>query len=142
MRKDLFLQLAQSEARHAQLWRDKLTAAGRHDERFVVGFRTRLLSKLVKRFGPDFVLSAVAATEFSDRNKYAGQTDAHAISAEERGHAAVIQAATATSDTSGTTGPDIARADPGTAVHREITYGRRFLAQTMVWYRTSAWSWP
>ncbi len=41
LRKDLFLQLAQAEASHAQLWRDKLAAAGINDERFVPGFRTR-----------------------------------------------------------------------------------------------------
>src|ERR1700680_108384 len=92
LRKDLFLQLAQAEAGHAQLWRGKLAAAGIQDERFVPGFRTRLLAKLARRFGPGFVLPTVAAAEFADRNKYAGQADAHAISAEERGHAAVIQA--------------------------------------------------
>src|SRR6202140_4393961 len=92
LRKDLFLQLAQAETSHAQLWRDKLAAAGVQDERFVPGFRTRLLAKLAQRFGPGFVLPTIAAAEFADRDKYAGQSDAHAISAEERGHAAVIQA--------------------------------------------------
>src|SRR5260221_559404 len=37
LRKDLFLQLAQAEASHAQLWRDKLAARGRHEERLVAG---------------------------------------------------------------------------------------------------------
>jgi vacuolar iron transporter family protein len=61
LRKDLFLQLAQAEASHAQLWRDKLTAAGVHDERFVPGLRTRVLAKLARRFGPGFVLPTIAA---------------------------------------------------------------------------------
>src|SRR5271168_1915063 len=52
IRKDLFLQLAQAESSHAQLWRDKLAAAGIHDERFVPGYRTRLLARLAHRFGP------------------------------------------------------------------------------------------
>jgi len=112
LRKDLFLQLAQAESSHAQLWRDKLSAAGVQDERFVPGFRTRLLGKLAQRFGPRFVLPTIAATEFADRNKYAGQSDAHAISAEERGHAAVIQAVAANAGNGGTTGADIARAEP------------------------------
>jgi vacuolar iron transporter family protein len=111
LRKDLFLQLAQAESNHAQLWRDKLSAAGVQDERFVPGFRTRLLAKLAQRFGPRFVLPTLAASEFADRNKYAGQSDAQAISAEERGHAAVIQAVAANAG-SGTTGADIARAEP------------------------------
>jgi len=58
----------------------------------VPGFRTRLLARLAKRFGPRFVLPTIAVAEVADRNKYADQSDAHAISAEERGHAAVIQA--------------------------------------------------
>ena len=112
LRKDLFLQLAQAESSHAQLWRDKLSAAGVQDERFVPGFRTRLLAKLAQRFGPRFVLPTLAASEFADRNKYAGQSDAQAISAEERGHAAVIQAVAANAGGGGTTGADIARAEP------------------------------
>lgn len=112
LRKDLYLQLAQAESSHAQLWRDKLAAAGIHDERFVPGIRTRLLAKLAKRFGPGFVLPTVAAAEFADRNKYAGQADAHAISVEERGHAAVIQAVAGNSGRGGQTGAEIARAEP------------------------------
>jgi vacuolar iron transporter family protein len=112
LRKDLFMQLAQAESSHAQLWRDKLSAAGVQDERFVPGFRTRLLAKLAQRFGPGFVLPTIAAAEVADRNKYAGQTDAQAISAEERGHAAMIQAVAANAGSGGTTGTDIGRAEP------------------------------
>src|SRR5258708_20093577 len=112
LRQDLVLQLSQAEASHAQLWRDKLAAAGINDERFVPGFRTRLIARLARRFGPGFVLPTIAAAEFADRDKYAGQTDAHAISAEERGHAAVIQAVAANAARGGSAGADIARAEP------------------------------
>jgi len=108
VRKDLFMQLAQAESDHAQLWRDKLAAAGIEDERFVPGFRTRLLAKLAQRFGPHFVLPTVAAAEFADRDKYAGQGDAQSISAEEHGHAAVIQAA---AGNAASVGGNIARAE-------------------------------
>jgi hypothetical protein len=74
--------------------------------------RKDLFLQLAQRFGPRFVLPTVAAAEFADRNKYAGQSDAHAISAEERGHAAVIQAVAANSGNNGTVGADIARAEP------------------------------
>jgi vacuolar iron transporter family protein len=111
MRKDLFLQLAQAEARHAELWRGKLAAAGIEEPPYVPGFRTRLLGKLAKRFGPGFVMPTIAAAEFSDRNKYAGQADAHAISAEERGHAAVVQQM-ARLPQGAASGADIARAEP------------------------------
>lgn len=113
LRSDLFAQLAQAEASHATLWRDKLAAANVPEEPFVPGFRTRLLAKLARRFGPRFVLPTIAAAEFADRNKYANQSDAHAISAEERGHAAVIQAVAANSGRGrATAGAEIARAEP------------------------------
>jgi VIT1/CCC1 family predicted Fe2+/Mn2+ transporter len=113
LRRDLFQQLAEAERSHAQLWRDRLVAAGLPDEPFVPDFRTRLLMKLMRLFGPSFVLPTIAAAEFADRNKYAGQSDAHAISAEERGHAAVIQAVAGNSSRVGATvGAEIARAEP------------------------------
>src|SRR5262250_1217991 len=111
IRKDLFLQLAQAEATHAQFWREKLGAAGLKEDAFVPDFRTRLLARLAKRFGPRFVLPTIAAAEFSDRNKYSGQPDAQALAAEERGHAAVVQAV-AGATPKVVTGPNIARAEP------------------------------
>src|SRR5579859_1857964 len=61
VRKDLFLQLAKAEASHAQFWREKLAAAGVEQADFVPDFRTRLLARLARRFGPGFVLPTVAA---------------------------------------------------------------------------------
>lgn len=111
LRKDLFLQLAQAEAKHAGLWRAKLAAAGIKEQPYVPSFRTRLLGKLARRFGPGFVMPTIAAAEFSDRNKYASQVDAKAISAEERGHAAVVQEI-ARASAGGAAGADIAQAEP------------------------------
>ncbi len=113
LRKDLFLQLAQAEATHAELWREKLAAAGIRDEPpYVPSFRTRLLGWLAHWFGPGFVMPTIAAAEFSDRDKYASQADAHSISAEERGHAAVVQEIARSSARNTVTGADIARAEP------------------------------
>ncbi|MBV8975738.1 MAG: VIT1/CCC1 transporter family protein [Sinobacteraceae bacterium] len=112
LRRDLFLQLAQAEARHAELWRGKLAAAGIQEERYVPSFRTRLLARLARRFGPGFVMPTVAAAEFADRDKYASQHDAQAISAEERGHARVVGAMAQAPAGGSVTGPDIARAEP------------------------------
>lgn len=122
VRKDLFLQLSQAEADHAQFWRDKLTAAGITVEGMVPSFRTRLLARMARRFGPRFVLPTIAAAESAGQNRYAKQADAQAMAAEERGHATVLHAATgATSGTTAgavagsmlnaTTGADIARAE-------------------------------
>ena len=112
VRKDLFLQLAQAEAAHAQFWRDKLAGAGVSEASFVPDFRTRLLGRLAKRFGPRFVLPTIAAAEFADRNKYSGQADARSLSADEQGHATVVRTIAANSNRSGVSGADIARAEP------------------------------
>src|SRR5690348_13113758 len=112
LRKDVFAQLAQAEAAHAQFWRDKLKAAGFGEEAFAPDLRTRVLARLARRFGPRFVLPTIAAAEFADRSKYSGQADAQALSAEERGRAAVVRAvADAPQTTAGVSGADIARAE-------------------------------
>ncbi|MBN1236852.1 MAG: VIT1/CCC1 transporter family protein [Gammaproteobacteria bacterium] len=109
VRKDLFMQLSRAEAEHAETWRAKLAEAGVDAEHFVPSFRTRVLARLAQRFGPRFVLPTVASTELADRDKYAGQADAAHLSSEERGHAAVIQAAVTSGG--GLAGAEIARAE-------------------------------
>ena len=109
VRKDLFLQLSRAEGEHAEAWREKLAAAGVRETAYAPGLRTRMLGWLARRFGPRFVLPAIAANEFADRDKYATQADAANLSADERGHAAVVQAA---AGSRGTSGEDIARAEP------------------------------
>lgn len=111
-RRDIFLQLAEAETRHAHFWRDKLIAAGVSDVPFSPTLRTRVLSALARRFGPRFVLPTVAAAEFNDRGKYLSQPDALAISAEERGHAAVVEAIAGPAHRASTLGEEIGRAEP------------------------------
>ena len=74
--------------------------------------RTRVISALARRFGPRFVLPTVAAAEFNDRGKYLSQPDAQSISAEERGHAAVVEAIAGPAHRASTLGSDIGRAEP------------------------------
>jgi VIT1/CCC1 family predicted Fe2+/Mn2+ transporter len=111
-RRELFEELAAAEEKHAQIWRDKLAAAGVGVAPWQPDLRTRVLGALARRFGPAFVLPTVAAAEYADRNKYAGQRDAQAISAEERGHAAVVQTLAREAKGATITGSDIGRAEP------------------------------
>ena len=110
VRQDLFRQLAAAETDHANLWRDKLVAAGVPVAEVKLPFKVRLVGWLARTFGIAFVLPTIANAEFADRNKYANQPDAHAISAEERGHAAVIQAAVGHAPNANV-GADIAKAE-------------------------------
>src|SRR5487761_1006275 len=111
VRKDLFLQLAEAESRHAEFWRKKLAVHGIQDIKHVPSLRMRVLARLARRFGPSFVLPSIAEAEFADRDKYSRQSDAGTLSAEERGHAAVVNAALQGDRPSVSTGADIARAE-------------------------------
>ncbi|GHD56828.1 VIT1/CCC1 transporter family protein [Jeongeupia chitinilytica] len=91
-RQEIFRQLADAERGHAQVWRKRLEAAGAAVPVFRPDFKTRLLRRLIRWFGPSFVIASVAAAEAADRDKYAGQADALALSSDERGHAAIIGA--------------------------------------------------
>lgn len=108
VRRDLFAQLAAAERGHAEVWRRRIEAVGGRPAPFRPGFRTRALVWLARRFGPGFVLPAVASAEVADRDKYAGQADAARLAGDERGHAAVLQAAVSRR---GLAGPDIARSE-------------------------------
>src|ERR1700730_11176962 len=89
---------------------------------------TWFLSWLARRVGPGFVLPRTAAAEFADRNKYATQHDAQAISAEERGHAAVIHAVADSGSGTATAGAEIARAEPW---HRAASSGNDLRAAVL-----------
>lgn len=110
-RRDVFLQLAQAEREHAELWRSKLQAHGIHASTAKPSFKTKSLRMLIRRFGPRFVLPALAAAEFADRNKYANQPDSEGLSADENSHAAVVAAAAQGAHPGGVTGAEIARAE-------------------------------
>jgi vacuolar iron transporter family protein len=112
-RRAVLVELASAETRHAALWRDKLRAAGAPEPRFAPSLRTRLLAALARRFGPRFVMPSLAAAEYADRDKYASQADAASLSADERGHASVVNAlAGGAPRPAASIGADIARAEP------------------------------
>ncbi len=112
-RRAVLMELSGAESRHAALWRDKLRAAGAPEPSFSPSWRTRLLVVLARRFGPHFVMPSLAAAEYADRDKYAAQADAAALSADERGHASVVSALAGSGNRpAASIGPDIARAEP------------------------------
>lgn len=112
-RRSVLMELSRAESRHAALWREKLRAAGVPEPRFSASLRTRLLALLARRFGPRFVMPSLAAAEYADRDKYATQADATALSADERGHASVVSAlAGGGNRPAASIGTDIAHAEP------------------------------
>jgi vacuolar iron transporter family protein len=92
--KDVYGRLAAVEEGHAEFWRKQLDRIGAHAGRLGLGWRTRALAWLARRFGPQFVLPTVNTLEQRDIGQYDQQSEAVAggLPAAERSHARIVQA--------------------------------------------------
>jgi VIT1/CCC1 family predicted Fe2+/Mn2+ transporter len=92
--REIFLELAQAEERHARHWAGKLVELGEPEPQ--VGdhrrsFKTRLIAWLARRFGPHAVLPIVERAEIADAGHYDNVPDATvAMATDERIHARVL----------------------------------------------------
>jgi VIT1/CCC1 family predicted Fe2+/Mn2+ transporter len=89
----VYQKLAAAEERHAAFWEGKLRAAGRPVPPRKIGWRTRVLGGLAKRFGPQFVLPTINQMEQADVSSYDSQSEAaHThLPADERSHARLLR---------------------------------------------------
>jgi VIT1/CCC1 family predicted Fe2+/Mn2+ transporter len=108
--RSVYQSMADTEARHADLWRTKLEAAGVTGLPTGPGWRTRSLIALARRFGASYILPTVIAREEADSDKYAGQADAAlaGLADDERKHARLFSVIGQSSPT-GMGGPAIAQ---------------------------------
>jgi len=90
-RAEVLRELAAVERTHAEVWAEKLRAAGLPD-RPSPATRTRVLSFLARRFGTRALLPVAQAMEVNATGGYAGQKDAAALRMpqQERSHAKVF----------------------------------------------------
>jgi VIT1/CCC1 family predicted Fe2+/Mn2+ transporter len=88
----VYSNLARMEEAHIAFWEDRLGAAGAQVGKRRPSWRSRVLTWIADRFGPDAVLATIAAKEAADRNVYVRQTEtqATAMGAQERWHARVL----------------------------------------------------
>ena len=93
---NIYRKLAAIEDAHAALWAKQLRALGKRVPRLRVGWRSRALSFLARRFGPDFVLPAINSLEQTDSSQYNNQPEAVAggLPQAERSHARILQTIT------------------------------------------------
>ncbi|MDR5827911.1 VIT1/CCC1 transporter family protein [Caballeronia sp. LP006] len=126
-RSEVFSELAASERMHARVWADKLRANGK---KAPSGFnaKTFLMQALVHLLGPRFVLPSIAAAEFADRNKYAGNPDTARMSEDEQRHASVVQAMANSGMPAASQGADIAQ---GESWHRGVSSGNDLRAAVL-----------
>ena len=106
---NIYRRLAAVERAHAEFWQKRLDRSTGQPTTLSPSLRARGLSWLARRFGPGFILPTMAATEARGMSQYDTQPDAVAqgMPQDERAHARIIHAATATHR--GLTGPALAR---------------------------------
>lgn len=104
---EVFRRLAAVEDAHGDFWRKRLAAKGVHFTP-APSARARMLGWLARRFGPAFVLPALAASETRDSAGYDDQPEARAagLPADERSHALLMRAAAGSKG--GLSGPTLA----------------------------------
>ena len=90
----VYQRMAESEERHAEIWRAKLREAGVTELPDQPGWRTRTLIALARRFGAGLILPTVTAQEQADSARYAQQPEARGagMAAEEQSHARLFRA--------------------------------------------------
>lgn len=106
---DVYSRLADTEERHAAFWEKKMEEAGEQVPERHVGWRTRALGWLARRFGPQLVLPTIGEQEQADTRSYGGQPEAAGtnLPSEERSHARLLREISPAS--SGLEGGTIAR---------------------------------
>ncbi|MGH6990937.1 MAG: VIT1/CCC1 transporter family protein [Stellaceae bacterium] len=108
--KQVYDRLAMVEEAHAEFWKNRLAGLGAADAGRGPGWRSRALSWLARRLGPDTVLPIINAMERTGGAGYDSQPEAvlAGLPAAERSHARIVQAM-AGSSTGGISGGALAR---------------------------------
>ena len=90
---EVYRRLAAAEERHAGFWEERMRAAGHEPPARKVGWRTRLLAAIARRFGTQLVLPTLDALEEADSGGYERQPESAgtAMPGEERSHARVLR---------------------------------------------------
>jgi VIT1/CCC1 family predicted Fe2+/Mn2+ transporter len=89
----LYERLAETEARHRDLWKERLEAAGAPIPPAKPSFRVRLLGWIARRFGTELVAPVVVQIEAGGVDMYDDQPEAVAagLPADERSHARLFR---------------------------------------------------
>lgn len=90
--RELYIRLAETEERHASLWREQLLNAAGSVE-IDPTWRARTLAAIARRFGPGLVAGTMASQEAASRGMYDDQPEAAGtqLPADERSHARILR---------------------------------------------------
>jgi len=89
---ELYRRLASIEERHAGFWKQQFQQLGSTPPNLRPGWRTRLLIRIARLLGPDWVVGAAASLEQIDRCQYDDQPETcdSAMPGQERSHARLL----------------------------------------------------
>jgi VIT1/CCC1 family predicted Fe2+/Mn2+ transporter len=89
----IYRRLAETEEKHLRFWEERLREAGEAVSERRVGWRTRVLGWLARRFGPQFILPTIDAQEQVDSSNYATQSETRGtrMPSEESSHARLLR---------------------------------------------------
>lgn len=119
-RRQIFLDLAETEKGHLKRWADKLRECGAEAPPERPSFRVRVLGFLADRLGPRAVLPMVSAMESSGFDNYMGQAEAGpAMARAERAHSRTLSTMYSPGG-----GADVAGIARGESWHRVDTGGQ------------------
>lgn len=90
-RAEVYRRLAATEEGHAEVWGERLEAAGGTVPPSRPSWRTRIFAWAARRFGVDAILPTLASIEKGASGNYVGQPEAKDMIATERSHAIVLQ---------------------------------------------------
>jgi VIT1/CCC1 family predicted Fe2+/Mn2+ transporter len=90
---EVYRRLAATEEEHADFWEEKLRAAGKPLPPRRIGWRTRTLIWLARRFGPGLVVPTLALNEQGDSHFYSRtpETKGTPLAAQEQSHQRLLQ---------------------------------------------------
>lgn len=107
-RATIFLELAETEKRHVQVWADKLRECGVDVPALKPSMRVRVLGFLADRLGTRAVLPMVSAMESSGFDNYMAQSEAGPpLARDERAHSRTLQTLSRAGGATTTTGTDV-----------------------------------
>jgi vacuolar iron transporter family protein len=90
--KDFYTRMVDVETVHANVWKDRLHAAGVSTEGMGPGWRTRVLMFIADHFGPSLVVPTIAEREAADQGMYDDQPEALSrMPGDERSHARLFR---------------------------------------------------
>jgi VIT1/CCC1 family predicted Fe2+/Mn2+ transporter len=90
--RELYGRLAEVETRHGGVWRERLEGAGIATGALGPSWRTRILMRIARRFGPAAVVASIAEKESTDQLMYDAQPEATSgMPDDERSHARLLR---------------------------------------------------